>query len=308
MAESIMDVNDKKLSKKSSEIIDLFLDNLWMERGLSKNTLSAYRSDLNKFLIWLESQNIEIIQAQSNNILAYLAIQRKQSARTVARNLSSIRRLYEYLCRQEKIAFNPVDNIEAPRLGRNLPKSLTESEVELLLKAPNVEHALGLRDKSMLEILYATGLRVSELIGLTLHQINLRQGIIRIIGKGNKERLVPLGEVSTQWLDEYLSSARDEILKGNITDILFPSKRGKIMARQNFWHIVKRYAVIAGIEKSISPHILRHAFATHLINHGADLRVVQMLLGHSDISTTQIYTHVARERLKDLHSQHHPRG
>ena len=200
-----MDVNEKKLSKKSSEIIDLFLDNLWMERGLSKNTLSAYRSDLNKFLIWLESQNIEIIQAQSNNILAYLAIQRKQSARTVARNLSSIRRLYEYLCRQEKIAFNPVDNIEAPRLGRNLPKSLTESEVELLLKAPNVEHALGLRDKSMLEILYATGLRVSELIGLTLHQINLRQGIIRIIGKGNKERLVPLGEVSTQWLDEYLS-------------------------------------------------------------------------------------------------------
>ena len=303
-----MNPNKKNFLNKSSEIIDLFLDSLWMERGLSKNTLSAYRSDLYKFLIWLETQNIEIVNAQSSNILTYLAIHGKKSTRTVARYLSSIRRFYEYLCREDKIKVNPVDNIEAPRLGRNLPKSLTENEVELLLDAPDVKQALGLRDKSMLEILYATGLRVSELITLTLHQINLRQGVVRATGKGNKERLVPLGEMSIQWLDRYLDSARDEILKSNISDVLFPSSRGKIMTRQTFWYMVKRYAVIANIKKTISHHILRHAFATHLINHGADLRVVQMLLGHSDISTTQIYTHVARERLKDLHSQHHPRG
>ena len=303
-----MNQNRKKSLNKCNEIIDLFLDSLWMERGLSKNTLSAYRSDLYKFLIWLESQNIEITKAESSNILAYLAIEGKKSTRTVARNLSSIRRLYEYLCRVEKVRINPVDNVEAPRLGRNLPKSLTENDVELLLEAPDVKQALGLRDKSMLEILYATGLRVSELVTLTLYQINLRQGVIRITGKGNKERLVPLGEISTQWLETYLGSARDEILKENNVDTLFPSRRGKIMTRQTFWYMVKRYATVAGIKKDISPHILRHAFATHLINHGADLRVVQMLLGHSDISTTQIYTHVARERLKELHSQHHPRG
>jgi len=303
-----MNQDKKKSLNKYNEIIDLFLDSLWMERGLSKNTLSAYRSDLYKFLIWLESQNIEITKAESSNILAYLAIQGKKSTRTVARNLSSIRRLYEYLCRVEKVRINPVDNVEAPRLGRNLPKSLTENDVELLLEAPDVKQALGLRDKSMLEILYATGLRVSELVTLTLYQINLRQGVIRITGKGNKERLVPLGEISTQWLETYLGSARDEILKENNVDTLFPSRRGKIMTRQTFWYMVKRYATVAGIKKDISPHILRHAFATHLINHGADLRVVQMLLGHSDISTTQIYTHVARERLKELHSQHHPRG
>ena len=303
-----MNQNKRKVLNKSSETIDLFLDSLWMERGLSKNTLDAYRSDLYKFLIWLENKNIDIISVTPSNILAYLAAQRKKSTRTVARNLSSIRRLYEYLCREEKVKANPVDNVEAPRLGRNLPKSLTENEVDLLLDAPNVKQALGLRDKGMLEILYATGLRVSELVALTLHQINLRQGVIRVTGKGNKERLVPLGEVSNYWLEQYITSARNEILKNKITDALFPSRRGKIMTRQTFWHMVKRYAVIAGIKKDISPHILRHAFATHLINHGADLRVVQMLLGHTDISTTQIYTHVARERLKDLYSQHHPRG
>ena len=218
-----MNSNKKKFLDKSSEIIDLFLDNLWMERGLSKNTLSAYRSDLYKFLIWLETQNIEIVNAQSSNILTYLAIHGKKSTRTVARHLSSIRSFYGYLCREDKIKVNPVDNIEAPRLGRNLPKSLTENEVELLLDAPDVKQALGLRDKSMLEILYATGLRVSELITLTLHQINLRQGVIRVTGKGNKERLVPLGEMSIQWLDRYLDSARDEILKSNMSDTLFPS-------------------------------------------------------------------------------------
>ena len=220
-----------------------------------------------------------------------------------------MRRLYEYLYREGRIKINPVDNVDAPRLGRNLPKSLTENEVESLLEAPNVKQVLGLRDKCMLEVLYATGLRVSELVTLTLHQINLRQGVIRVTGKGNKERLVPFGEIATQWLDKYLSSTRDEIIKDKfVTDVLFPSIRGKAMTRQTFWYMIKRYTVSAGINKPISPHILRHAFATHLINHGADLRVVQMLLGHSDISTTQIYTHVARERLKDIHAEHHPRG
>ena len=220
-----------------------------------------------------------------------------------------MRRLYEYLYREGRIKINPVDNVDAPRLGRNLPKSLTENEVESLLEAPNVKQVLGLRDKCMLEVLYATGLRVSELVALTLHQINLRQGVIRVTGKGNKERLVPFGEIATQWLDKYLSSTRGEIIKDKlVTDVVFPSIRGKAMTRQTFWYMVKRYTVSAGIKKSISPHILRHAFATHLINHGADLRVVQMQLGHSDISTTQIYTHVARERLKDIHAAHHPRG
>ena len=304
-----MNQKNKKLSNKSTEIIDLFLDTLWMERGLSKNTLSAYRSDLCKFLLWLEGENIEVDQVRSNNILIYLALSGKKSTRTIARSLSSLRRLYEYLYREGRIKINPVDNVDAPRLGRNLPKSLTENEVELLLEAPNVKQALGLRDKCMLEVLYATGLRVSELVALTLHQINLRQGVIRVTGKGNKERLVPFGETATQWLDKYLSSTRDEIIKDKLaTDVLFPSIRGKAMTRQTFWYMTKRYTVSAGIKKSISPHILRHAFATHLINHGADLRVVQMLLGHSDISTTQIYTHVARERLKDIHAEHHPRG
>ena len=297
------------LTNESKEIIDLFLDSLWMERGLSKNTLFAYRSDISKYARWLQNQGINITKAGPQNILAYLASTENKSTRTVARNLSSLRRLYEYLSKEDKVKQNPIKNVEAPRLGRSLPKSLTENEVESLLDAPNTNQPLGLRDKTMLEILYATGLRVSELITLTLHQINLRQGVVRVMGKGNKERLVPLGEISTEWLEKYLAHGRNEILgENNSTDTLFPSRRGKSMTRQTFWHIVKRHAIVAGIKKNISPHMLRHAFATHLINHGADLRVVQMLLGHSDISTTQIYTHVARERLKDIHSKHHPRG
>tara|TARA_B100000427_G_scaffold140411_1_gene116802 strand:- start:3457 stop:4359 length:903 start_codon:yes stop_codon:yes gene_type:complete len=297
------------LTNESKEIIDLFLDSLWMERGLSKNTLFAYRSDISKYARWLQNQGINITKAGPQNILAYLASTENKSTRTVARNLSSLRRLYEYLSKEDKVKQNPIKNVEAPRLGRSLPKSLTENEVESLLDAPNTNQPLGLRDKTMLEIIYGTGLRVSELITLTLHQINLRQGVVRVMGKGNKERLVPLGEISTEWLEKYLAHGRNEILgENNSTDTLFPSRRGKSMTRQTFWHIVKRHAIVAGIKKSISPHMLRHAFATHLINHGADLRVVQMLLGHSDISTTQIYTHVARERLKDIHSKHHPRG
>lgn len=297
------------LPEQSKQLIDAFLDVLWMERGLSDNTLSAYRSDLYKFASWLYSRDKNsVLNVAGNDVLAYLASVENTSTRTIARRLSSLRRLYEYLLRENLIKQNPVSNIAAPRLGRTLPKSLTEDEVEALLNAPNIEDVLGIRDKCMLEVLYATGLRVSELVGLTVQQVNLRQGVIRVTGKGNKERLVPLGEEATQWLEQYFSSSRNEILNNTMSDALFPSKRAKAMTRQTFWHMIKRYAVIAGINKGLSPHVLRHAFATHLINHGADLRVVQMLLGHSDISTTQIYTHVARERLKDLHSEHHPRG
>ena len=300
--------NPSELSSQSRLVIDTFLDALWMERGLSDNTLGAYRSDLYKYSLWLQSRKVEVLNADANDVLAYLALAENASARTVARRLSSLRRLYEYLLRENQIKQNPVSNIDAPRLGRALPKSLTEDEVEALLNSPDVEDILGIRDKCMLEVLYATGLRVSELVGLTLQQLNLRQGVIRVTGKGNKERLVPLGEEATQWLEQYISYSRNEILNNTMSDALFPSKRGKAMTRQTFWYMIKRYAVVAGINKDLSPHVLRHAFATHLINHGADLRVVQMLLGHSDISTTQIYTHVARERLKDLHGEHHPRG
>lgn len=298
----------KNISDKSKQIVDSFLDALWMERGLSDNTLSAYRSDLNKFSLWLQQRQVELIKVEATDILAYLSLAESNSARTVARRLSSLRRLYEYLLRENQIKQNPVSNVDAPRLGRSLPKSLTEAEVEALLEAPDTEDMLGVRDKCMLELLYATGLRVSELVGLTVQQVNLRQGVVRVTGKGNKERLVPLGEEASQWIERYLSSARNEILNNAMSDDLFPSKRGKAMTRQTFWYMIKRYSIVAGINKTLSPHVLRHAFATHLINHGADLRVVQMLLGHSDISTTQIYTHVARERLKDLHSEHHPRG
>lgn len=300
--------NSLEIPDQSKQVVDNFLDALWMERGLSDNTLGAYRSDLYKFSSWLQTRQVELLNTESNDILAYLSLAENASARTVARRLSSLRRLYEYLLRENRIKQNPVSNIDAPRLGRSLPKSLTEDEVEALLNAPDTEDVLGVRDKSMLEVLYATGLRVSELVGLTVQQINLRQGVIRVTGKGNKERLVPLGEEATQWLERYISVSRNEILNSKMSDALFPSKRGKAMTRQTFWYMIKRYAVVAGITKDLSPHVLRHAFATHLINHGADLRVVQMLLGHSDISTTQIYTHVARERLKDLHGEHHPRG
>ncbi len=293
---------------KSKQVIDSFLDSLWMERGLSENTLSAYRSDLTQFSFWLEHKKVDLLKVEAKDILAYLSSLENASVRTVARRLSSLRRLYEYLLRENKIKQNPVSNVDAPRLGRTLPKSLTEDEVENLLNAPDTAPATGVRDKAMLELLYATGLRVTELVSLTIQQVNLRQGVVRVTGKGNKERLVPMGEEANAWIERYLSSARSEILGNAITDAMFPSNRGKAMTRQTFWHMVKRYAVVAEIKKTLSPHVLRHAFATHLINHGADLRVVQMLLGHSDISTTQIYTHVARERLKDLHAEHHPRG
>jgi len=289
--------------------IDLFLDALWMQRGLGENTLQAYRTDLYTFAEWqYQRGNTDLLQTSATDLHAYLALQGGRSARSTARRLSSLRRLFQYLAREGRISTDPTVNIDSPRLGRSLPKSLTEADVEALLQAPDINTRTGMRDRAMLEVLYATGLRVSELVGLRLDQINLRQGVIRVIGKGNKERLVPLGEESVDWLNRYIRDVRPEFFKGQPDATLFPSNRGTPQTRQTFWHAIKRYAIVAGVNKPISPHVLRHAFATHLLNHGADLRVVQMLLGHSDISTTQIYTHIAKERLKDIHAKHHPRG
>ena len=297
------------------EIIEHFIDVVWMERGLSENTLSAYRTDLKNFVTWLiqgseEKVADQLIKADREVIVSYLSELEKReiSPRSRARLLSSLRLFYAYLLREKKIEADPVALIDAPKLGRSLPKTLTEEDVESLLMAPDISTLLGLRDRVLFEVLYATGLRVSELVGLQLTQINLQQGVLRVTGKGNKERLVPLGEEAVDWLEKYLLHTRADLLKGQVTDALFVTTRGGAMTRQAFWYLIKRYAFQAEIATEISPHTLRHAFATHLLNHGADLRVVQMLLGHSDLSTTQIYTHVANERLKSMHSQHHPRG
>jgi integrase/recombinase XerD len=291
--------------------IDRFLDVLWMERGLSRNTLAAYRRDISGFAQWLDEQRgCDLLAASRADLQAYLAarVAAEAKPRTTARLLSSLRRFYQHAVREGQLAADPSDRIEAPRLGRSLPKSLTEDDVEALINAPDTDTALGLRDRAMLELLYATGLRVSELVELRVPQVNLRQGVVRTLGKGSKERLVPMGEVASDWLERYLDAARAELLKGRECDALFVTQRGAGMSRQAFWYLIKRHAQQAGIDKPLSPHTLRHSFATHLLNHGADLRVVQMLLGHSDLSTTQIYTHVARERLKGLHAEHHPRG
>ena len=297
------------------EIIEQFIDVIWMERGLSENTLSAYRTDLKNFITWLsllsnKRLSDDLINAHRDTIVKYLSEleAREISARSRARLLSSLRGFYAYLLREKKIEVDPVALIDAPKLGRSLPKTLTEEDVESLLDAPDTSTLLGLRDRVLLEVLYATGLRVSELVGLQLTEINLQQGVLRVTGKGNKERLVPLGEEAIKWLEKYILNTRADLLKGQVTDALFVTTRGAAMTRQAFWYLIKRYAVQAEIISTISPHTLRHAFATHLLNHGADLRVVQMLLGHSDLSTTQIYTHVAQARLKSLHSLHHPRG
>ena len=291
--------------------IDRFLDTLWMERGLSRNTLAAYRRDLAGFALWLQQhRRCTLLAAQREDLLSYLAerVAAEAKPRTTARLLSSLRRFYQQAVRDGELQVDPSDRIEAPRLGRSLPKSLTEADVEALINAPAIDTALGLRDRAMLELLYATGLRVSELVELRVLQVNLRQGVVRTLGKGSKERLVPMGEVASDWLERYLSTARPALLKGRECEQMFVTQRGEGMSRQAFWYLIKKHAQRAGIGKPLSPHTLRHSFATHLLNHGADLRVVQMLLGHSDLSTTQIYTHVARERLKGLHAQHHPRG
>lgn len=293
-------------------VIQAFLDALWMEKGLSQNTLAAYGNDLKGLSVWLESRQQTLLGANKGDLQDYLAFKFSNQAKTssAARLLSSLRRFYRYQVREGRIHSDPTALLESPKLGSRLPKSISESQVEDLLQAPNTATDLGVRDRLMLEILYASGLRVSELVTLRMEQINTMHGIIKVMGKGNKERLVPIGEEALHWLQEYLAGPRLDLLKGKdqTTSFLFVTRRGGGITRQSMWHIIQKYVHEAQMHVHISPHTLRHAFATHLLNHGADLRSVQMLLGHSDLSTTQIYTHVANERLKQFHSQHHPRA
>ncbi len=294
-----------------SGAIDAHLDYLWLERGLSRATLEGYRQDLNDLANWFQQ---DIAAATEADLQGYLAarLAARRSPRTVARFLSAARGFYRHLVEIGVNSADPTANLDSPLLGRPLPASLSEDEVERLLKAPRSNDAegqpLGYRDRAMLETLYATGLRVSELVTLPLAAVNLNSGVVQVVGKGGKERLVPVGEVALGWIDRYVATARARILGGRPCNALFPSNRARAMTRQTFWHAIKRYARAAGIAREISPHTLRHAFATHLVNHGADLRAVQLMLGHADLSTTQIYTHVARDRLQRLHAEHHPRG
>ncbi len=299
-----------EVPQKDLRTIEQFLDALWMERGLSENTLNAYRADLKIFATWLSLRQLNLKNARREDLLEYLSVRVSGGAKskTTARLLSSLRRFYRYQVREGRTTTDPSARIDTPRVGRPLPVSLSEDEVGKLLSAPETERAIGLRDRAMLELLYACGLRVSELVGLTTGQVNLPQGVVRLMGKGSKERLVPLGEEAVDWLQKYIDTGRPDLLGSHNASHLFITNRGKGMTRQAFWYRLREYAVRAGVTRKLSPHTLRHAFATHLLNHGADLRVVQMLLGHSDLSTTQIYTHVARERLKELHARHHPRG
>ena len=301
---------DAATGKKQEPVIERFLDNLWAERGLSDNSLQSYRHDLLHLLNRLAVRGKSLTEATREDILAILAaeIQQGKSPRSLSRYLSAYRQLFRWLVREGKIESDPVALIESPKTGRGLPKALTEEQVESLLAAPDTGTALGLRDKAMLELMYATGLRVSELVGLELSNINLNQGVVRVIGKGQKERLVPIGAEAHDSLNTYLSCSRPELLKGVQTDFVFVTTRKSGMTRQAFWYMVRRYAELCDVSRKLSPHMLRHSFATHLLNHGADLRVVQLLLGHSDLSTTQIYTHIAREGLKCMHEAHHPRG
>ena len=290
-------------------VVQSFCDALWLEDGLSANTLAAYRRDLAAFAAWLEPRGLALATATEAELLGYIAARHPGSrASSANRRLSTLRRFYRHLLREGRRRDDPTVNIQSARQPSRFPKSISEQQVEALLAAPDTETALGERDRTMLEVLYATGLRVSELIGLRTVELSLTDGVVRVIGKGSKERLVPLGEVACDWLERHLARGRRELLGRRDSDAVFVTQRGAPMSRQMFWNLVRRYAIVAGIHSALSPHTLRHAFATHLLDHGADLRVVQMLLGHADISTTQIYTHVARERLKQLHRQHHPRG
>ena len=308
-----MNNDHKRIIKKiplKDEIIDEFIDHLWLEDGLSKNTLNSYRFDLELFSGWLTKiLQKNILDVSQADIQQYLSFKFPTSkSRSISRLLTTLRRLFRYLLRENKVKIDPTLEIMSPKIPKSLPKSLSEEEVDLLLNAPNIKNFSGLRDKAMLELLYACGLRVSELVNILLTELSMTDGIIRITGKGSKTRLVPMGEEAVDWIKKYIDEGRKNILKLKTSKYLFVTIRGSAMTRQAFWYLIKRYSIIAEIKKPMSPHILRHAFATHLINHGADLRVVQMLLGHSDISTTQIYTHVARERLKNIHEHHHPRG
>ncbi|MFV0449539.1 MAG: site-specific tyrosine recombinase XerD [Vibrio sp.] len=292
-------------------IMEQFLDTLWLERGLSENTVVSYRNDLTKLLGWMNKNNYRLNFISLSGLQEYQTwlVEQDYKQTSRARMLSAIRRLFQYLHREKVRSDDPTALMVSPKLPKRLPKDLTEEQVEALLNAQDLNDPVELRDKAMLELLYATGLRVTELVSLTTENISLRQGVVRVIGKGGKERLVPMGENAIEWIETFIHQGRPELLGQQTSDVVFPSKRAQQMTRQTFWHRIKHYAVIAGIDvEKLSPHVLRHAFATHLLNHGADLRVVQMLLGHSDLSTTQIYTHVATERLKQIHSEHHPRA
>ncbi|MFZ7316532.1 site-specific tyrosine recombinase XerD [Avibacterium avium] len=296
---------------KDSALIDLFLNEQWLEKGLSENTIQSYRLDLSAVANWLETQNLTFETLDAIDLQSFLGerLNLGYKATSTARLLSALRKFFQYLYREKYRTDDPSAVLTSPKLPSRLPKYLTEQQVTDLLNTPCVEEPLELRDKAMLELLYATGLRVTELVSLTLDNISVQQGVVRVIGKGNKERIVPMGEEAAYWLKQFMLYGRAALLDGQPSDVLFPSRRGTQMTRQTFWHRIKHYAILADIDsEALSPHVLRHAFATHLVNHGADLRVVQMLLGHSDLSTTQIYTHVAKERLKHLHERYHPRG
>ncbi|WMC11062.1 site-specific tyrosine recombinase XerD [Oceanimonas pelagia] len=294
----------------SHPLVEQFIDALWLEKGLSDNTLVSYRSDLGHFAAWLDGEGGSLLAVDGLTLQQYLAhrIDLGFKASSTARMLSVLRRFFQYLHREQLRADDPSALIAGPKLPKRLPKDLSEQQVSALLDAPEADDPLELRDKAMLELLYATGLRVTELVSLSMESVSLRQGLVRVTGKGNKERLVPMGEEALYWLGRFLKEGRSALLGEQSSDVVFPSRRARQMTRQTFWHRIKHYALRAGITQELSPHTLRHAFATHLLNHGADLRVVQMLLGHSDLSTTQIYTHVATHRLNALHEEHHPRG
>lgn len=301
---------DPELMFEAQQVIDKFLDDVWSSRGLSENTLKAYQTDLNYLSLFFSGRQTSVIDINQQDLRDYLSwrLALGFSTSSSARVLSCLRRFFNYLLERNLIDVDPSALICSPKLAQKLPSSLTEDEISALLAEPNVDEPIECRDKAMLELLYATGLRVTELVGLKLEEMSLQQGLVRVIGKGGKERLVPMGEMAQIAITEYLSTARMILLSNQGSDVVFPSRRGQQMTRQTFWHRIKFYALRSGITKHLSPHTLRHAFATHLLNHGADLRVVQLLLGHSSLSTTQIYTHVAKVRLAQLHAMHHPRG
>ena len=296
---------------KDSALVELFLNELWLEKGLSENTVQSYRLDLTALCHWLKESNLSLISLDAIDLQTFLGerLQQGYKSTSTARLLSATRKLFQYLYQEKYRTDDPTALLSSPKRPARLPKYLSEQQVTDLLNTTSVEIPLELRDKAMLELLYATGLRVTELVSLTVENVNLQQGVVRVIGKGSKERIVPMGEEAVHWIKQFVLYARPVLLNGQSSDVLFPSQRGVQMTRQTFWHRIKYYAVLAEIDTDqLSPHVLRHAFATHLVNHGADLRIVQMLLGHSDLSTTQIYTHVAKERLKHLHERYHPRG
>jgi tyrosine recombinase xerD len=296
---------------KNLALIDLFLNEYWIEKGLSENTVQSYRLDLTALCDWLDKNDLSLETLNAVDLQGFLGerLEKGYKATSTARMLSAMRKLFQYLYREKYRVDDPSAVLNSPKLPSRLPKYLTEQQVSDLLNTPDVDVPLELRDKAMLELLYATGLRVTELVSLTIENMSVQQGVVRVIGKGNKERIVPMGEEAAYWVRQFMLYGRPVLLNGQSSDVVFPSQRAQQMTRQTFWHRVKHYAILADIDAdALSPHVLRHAFATHLVNHGADLRVVQMLLGHTDLSTTQIYTHVAKERLKRLHERFHPRG